>query len=176
VGAGDYHNRGGVLGNVRRGARFWLQSFPDQLEGGDVGFIGLLPQCAIIVPLGLVSGFLEWNLHADSFWEVASFWVENFTTVALIEELYFRAVLLNLIEQAMPSRRKWVGIVVSSIVFGLWHTPRRNAIGDQALYIAFSFVAGCVYSGVYIMGGNNVLGSSITHSITDTVWEYALRS
>eukprot|EP00026_Physarum_polycephalum_P015483 Phypoly_transcript_16179.p1 GENE.Phypoly_transcript_16179~~Phypoly_transcript_16179.p1 ORF type:complete len:224 (+),score=20.73 Phypoly_transcript_16179:108-779(+) len=138
--------------------------------------IGLAPFLVIIIPIGMLSGFLKWNPQADTFWAVPSFWVENFTTVAVTEELYFRAVFLNLIHEVFPSKRKWIGVIFSSITFGLWHTPRRTDLGEQVMYILLSFIAGCIYSAVYILGGNNLLGSSVTHSIVDTVWEFVLRN
>jgi len=138
------------------------------------GFAGLLPLSVIIIPLGLLSGFLQFSTTLPSFWDVIAFWLENMTTVAITEELFFRAVFMNLVDVVFPSKRGWIAVCGSSLIFGLWHIPRRTNLVGQALYVVFAFIAGVIYSVVYKLGGNNIVGSSITHSITDTVWAFAL--
>lgn len=88
----------------------------------------------------LFLGFLKWNPEVSSFWEVPSYWIENFTTVAITEELYFRSVLLNLIHEVFPSKRKWIGVVLSSIAFGLWRIIFFMFLCFYVFYFIFYFL------------------------------------
>eukprot|EP01112_Ceratiomyxa_fruticulosa_P012999 TRINITY_DN3631_c0_g2_i1.p1 TRINITY_DN3631_c0_g2~~TRINITY_DN3631_c0_g2_i1.p1 ORF type:complete len:369 (-),score=34.68 TRINITY_DN3631_c0_g2_i1:63-1169(-) len=149
--------------------RFWPLSIKELC----VALVGPLPLIILIVPIGLLSGFLHWPpSRTPVFWEIPAFYIENFTTVAITEELFFRAIIMNTVDELIPSRRGWLGVIIANVLFGIWHFPRRASIGDQALYGTFAFIAGCLYSIVYTLGNNNLFSSSITHSIVDTVWAF----
>ena len=135
-----------------------------------------------VIPLGLLSGFLEWDelLIPSSFMEVFSLWWENVVSIAITEELLFRVVLMNGLNTRMEGSKYnkggWMGLLFSSTVFGLMHIPRRN--GDmisQALYTLFAFISGLCYGGAYILSGNNIIAPVLTHSLTDTIWAFLFR-
>lgn len=145
-----------------------------------IGFLFAVLLGIPIIPLGLWTGFLNLNwdeLVIPSFLDVICLWWENILTVAITEEIFFRVVLMNGINQGIKryNRFGWVGLFCSSIVFGLMHLPRRGELIPQLLYGLFAFIAGLCYGGSYILSGNNIIAAVISHSITDTVWAFLLQ-
>ena len=150
-----------------------------------IAFIFLVFLGIPIIPLGLLSGFLVWDeIIIPSFLEVFALWWENIVSIAITEELFFRVILMNGLNQHLKqedSIRKynkggWIGLLFSAIVFGLMHLPRRSGdIISHLLYASFAFISGLCYGGSYILSGNNIIAPVITHSVTDTVWAFLFR-
>jgi len=82
-------------------------------------------------------------------------------TVPVAEELAFRGFLLRRftssdVDSVVPNRSMWLGIAVSSLVFGLLH-------GERWLT---GILAGLVYAGVYVRTGR--IGEAVlAHSVTN---------
>ena len=85
-------------------------------------------------------------------------WIAVALTAGLCEELLYRGWLLNLIGNALGS--VWVGLLVSSIVFGLAHAyqGRNGIIGASVL--------GVVFGAVFVLSGTLILGQ-ILHTAID---------
>jgi len=140
-----------------------------------IGIGVLIPLLGIIVPLGILSGFLHWPpSETPSALDVISLWWENVLTVAITEELFYRVILFNGINHTWPSKYNWKGFVFSSIMFGLMHIPRESELEMQAIYASFAAVAGVCYASAYYFSGNNIVAAIISHSVTDTVWSFVL--
>jgi len=144
----------------------------------DIGLTlgALLGFGAIIIPVGLYTGFLHWPPeHIPTFIEVFTLWLENVLTVAITEELFFRMVIMNGINQTFPSKSGFYGLLISAGMFGLMHWPRMAGhLTDQILYVSFAFVAGIFYGETYRWSGNNIIAAVLTHSLTDTAWSFLL--
>lgn len=93
---------------------------------------------------GIEAPELDWELAKLAFFQVI--------VVALPEELFFRGFLLNLLEKAMPPKRRiWGGgvgkaLVIAAVLFALTHVlvmfdPRRLAVFFPALLFGWMYSA-----------------------------------
>ena len=140
-----------------------------------IGIAVLIPLFIAIVPLGIYLGFLSWPPSSTpSFLDALSLWWENVLTVAITEELFYRCVMFNGINQTWPSKWNWKGLLLSSALFGLMHIPRESKLDMQAMYACFATIAGALYACAYYLSGNNIIAAVISHSVTDTVWAFVL--
>jgi membrane protease YdiL (CAAX protease family) len=122
-----------------------------------------------------LTGFLTWqSFRLPNLLDALCGWWENVLTVAITEEIFFRVVLMNGINQGITKYNKfgWIGLLVSATVFGLMHLPRRSDIVEKALYGTFAFISGFTYGGAYIVSGNNIVAAVICHSFTDAIWSF----
>jgi membrane protease YdiL (CAAX protease family) len=92
-------------------------------------------------------------------------WVAVALTAGVCEEILYRGWLLNLFGNALGS--VWVGLVISSIVFGAAHAyqGRNGIIGTGVL--------GIVFGGVFVLSGALLLGQ-ILHAGIDLQNGFAL--
>lgn len=92
-------------------------------------------------------------------------WIVVALTAGICEEFLYRGWLLNLFGNALGS--VWVGLTVSSIVFGAAHAyqGRNGVIGTSVL--------GIVFGGVFVLSGTLVLGQ-ILHAGIDLQNGFAL--
>lgn len=90
--------------------------------------------------------------------------------IALPEELFFRGLLLNLLERRIGTQR---ALLVTSLLFGLAHFNKR-AVYFNWRYVILAAVAGVFYGQAWL-ASRRVLTSSITHATVDTVWSIWLR-
>jgi uncharacterized protein len=92
-------------------------------------------------------------------------WVAVALTAGVCEEFLYRGWLLSLFSTALGS--VWVGLVVSSIVFGAAHAyqGRNGIIGTGVL--------GIVFGGVFVLSGTLLLGQ-ILHTVIDLQNGFAL--
>ncbi len=93
-----------------------------------------------------------------SVWKVMIEGIVYYAGVAIVEELYIRGLLLNLIEELAcknPNRTN-IAIVASAVIFGLGHIP--GVIGMGALVVAFKVAStvgmGLFFGMVYKKSGN----------------------
>jgi len=141
-----------------------------------IAFGSLLGFGAIVIPLGLYSGFLHWPPeNVPTFIEVFTLWLENVLTVAITEELFFRMIIMNGINQTFPTQSGIYGLLVSASMFGLMHWPREAGhLTLQMLYTSFAFISGLFYGEAYRWSGNNIIAAVLVHSWTDTAWSFLL--
>ena len=97
----------------------------------------------------------------------------NWLTIAVPEELAFRLILSGQIEKRWESRA--LAIAVSSVAFGVWHTPRMEGFGRYA-YIVLASFCGAVYNSCYQLSGRNILAPALLHAMIDTLWIAAFRA
>lgn len=123
----------------------------------------------VALALGFALGFL--HLHAISgnpAWFSAS-WLFTLFFVALPEEIFFRGILLQLLEKRMGTR---AALLTSAILFGLAHFNKRAIFNWR--YIILAAIAGIFYGRSYL-ANRRVLSAGITHATVDTVWSIWLR-
>ena len=135
-----------------------------------IGLREFLYYTPIALALGLLMGFL--HLHrilSNPLW-FGSGWIFTLFFIAVPEELFFRGLLLNMLEQRVGTRR---ALVLTAVVFGLAHFNKRTAFFNWR-YVILAAIAGVFYGRAWL-AQRRVLASSITHATVDTVWSIWLR-
>jgi hypothetical protein len=138
--------------------RFSLRSLRDSL----LAFAGF---AVIALPLGFGLGFVAWNPQWRSVWALLFDYATIFLFVAVLEELFFRGLLQNLLEGSLRSRYAAQG--VAAVIFGLSHI--RHAPFPNWRYVALATVAGWFYGSAY-RNNRSLMASSATHALVDTLW------
>jgi membrane protease YdiL (CAAX protease family) len=133
-----------------------------------------LREFAFFTPMAILLGFALSFLHlhatlANPLW-FAGGWLFTILFIAIPEELFFRGLMLNMLERRFGTRP---ATVVSSLLFGLAHFNKRAAYFNWR-YVILAAVAGVFYARAW-MAERRVLTSSITHATVDTVWSIWLR-
>ena len=119
----------------------------------------------IAIPLGLALRFTAWNPRWRGLALFGADYLEIFLFIALLEELFFRGFLQNLISNSLKSW-KW-GQLIASCLFGLFHI--LHAPFPNWRYVALATVAGWFYGSAFRQGGS-LAASSLMHAMVDTVW------
>lgn len=120
---------------------------------------------AIALPLGRALHFITWNPHWHGVARFITDYLEIFLFIALLEELFFRGFLQNLLTRTF--RERWAGQALASILFGfshIFHAPVPNW-----RYVLLASIAGWCYGSAYRASGT-ILASGLTHALVDTTW------
>jgi uncharacterized protein len=124
----------------------------------------------IALALGLATQFLHIHYTRSSLAEFAAGWFFTLFFIAMPEELFFRGLILNLLERRIGAR--WA-LAVTAILFGLAHFNKRTSFFNGR-YVLLAAVAGVFYGRAWL-DRRRLLSSSITHATVDTVWSIWLR-
>ena len=116
--------------------------------------------------LGLIG---DYN-YTPTFWKVLIEGFIYYISVAFIEELYVRGLLLNFIERLLKEKRNatLIAITVSSLIFSLGHIP--GMIGQDALTIVCRLIWTSmlgIFLGVTYKKTNNLWIPIALHTIID---------
>jgi membrane protease YdiL (CAAX protease family) len=123
----------------------------------------------VALALGFALGFLHLHrISGNPAW-VGAGWLFTLFFVALPEEIFFRGILLNLLEKKIGTRS---ALMVSSVLFGLAHFNKRAVFNWR--YVILAAIAGIFYGRSYL-ANRRVLSAGITHATVDTVWSIWLR-
>jgi membrane protease YdiL (CAAX protease family) len=133
-----------------------------------------LREFAFYTPIAILLGFALSFLHfhptlANPAW-IAGAWLFTIFFIAIPEELFFRGLMLNLLERRIGTR---AATIVSSLLFGLAHFNKR-AVYFNWRYVILAAIAGYFYARAWL-ADRRVLTSSVTHATVDTVWSIWLR-
>lgn len=120
---------------------------------------------AIAIPLGFMLGFTSWNPRWRGVLDFALAYAQVLLFIAVLEELFFRGFLQNLLETSF--RSWWLGQLIASCIFGLFHI--LHAPFPNWRYVALASIAGWFYGSSYRSGGT-LLSSALLHAGVDTVW------
>jgi membrane protease YdiL (CAAX protease family) len=119
----------------------------------------------IALPSSLAMHFTRWNPRWPGALSFFLDYLQIFLFIALLEELFFRGFLQNLLSKTM---RSWVaGQALVSVLFGLFHI--LHAPFPNWRYVALASVAGWFYGSAYRVSGS-LMASSLVHAAVDTVW------
>jgi uncharacterized protein len=134
-----------------------------------VGFREFALYAPVALGLGFALGFLHLHRIAGSPAWVGAGWLFTLFFVALPEEIFFRGILLNLLEKKIGTRG---ALLVSAALFGLAHFNKRAIFNWR--YVILAAIAGVFYGRSYL-SGRRLLSAGITHATVDTVWSIWLR-
>lgn len=98
-------------------------------------------------------------------------WVMIAVLTPIAEELFFRGLMLRAIG------RRWslpIGVVVSSLVFGLFHFESSGGIGHGLFIVAVTATYGVVFALLVVRAGGRLGPAIIAHSCVNTVGVVAL--
>lgn len=135
-----------------------------------IGLREFLYFAPIAVALGFALGFLHLHRTLGSPIGFAAGWLFTLFFVALPEELFFRGLMLNMLERHVGSKR---ALAITSLLFGLAHFNKRAASFNWR-YVILAAIAGVFYGRAWL-AERRLLASSITHATVDTVWSIWLR-
>lgn len=132
--------------------------------------VGVLLVCfagfaAIAIPLGYGLGFIAWNPQWRGVWALLFDFATIFLFVALLEELFFRGLLQNLLTGSL--RSAYVAQGVAAVIFGLSHI--RHAPFPNWRYVILATVAGWFYGLAYRKSGSLIVSATV-HALVDTLW------
>jgi membrane protease YdiL (CAAX protease family) len=114
------------------------------------------------VPIGLATGFLQWNPRLDAVRLVVAP-IAIYLVTGVPEEFLFRGLIQNVLERAIGR----AALPVASIVFGLAHLPDLR-------YVLLATLAGVAYGWVY-QKTRRITASAVTHALVDWIWVLLLR-
>jgi CAAX protease family protein len=123
----------------------------------------------IAIGLGIALGFIRFKPYLPIPWTVAAAWLVTFFFVALPEELFFRGLLMNLLERRIGTR---AALAISSVVFGLSHFNKPLPFNWR--YVLMATIAGVFYARAW-HDRRRLLSSGITHATVDVVWSLWFR-
>jgi len=135
-----------------------------RLSRRDVG-IALIATAAFAVvglPIGLLTGFLEWNPRPDAL-RLAVATIAIYLATGVPEEFLFRGLIQNTLERAIGR----AALPIASVVFGLAHLP-------DVRYVLLATLAGLAYGWVYL-ATRRITASAVTHALVDWIWVLLLR-
>ena len=120
---------------------------------------------SLAIPLGLAIRFLAWTPQ----WRGAQALVFDYATiflfVAVLEELFFRGLVQNLLEASLKSC--YAAQAIASVLFGLSHI--LHAPFPNWRYVALATLAGWFYGSAY-RRHRSLMASSAMHALVDTLW------
>ncbi len=125
----------------------------------------------IIIPFGLLTGFLSWNPQEFNILIIIVSFIGIYLTIALQEEFVFRGIIQNELTKLQKvksnSYLEYAVIIVVTIAFALSHW--NNASPPYVYYyFVFAFIAGLAYALSYKKGG--LFASMFTHTLVDWMW------
>ncbi len=144
-------------------------SFLPRLIDFTVGLREFLFFTPIAIALGFALRFL--HLHrtpGNPAWFAAG-WLFTLFFIAIPEELFFRGLMLNMLERSLGTRRS---LGITAVVFGLAHFNKRAVFNWR--YVILAAIAGVFYGRAWL-AQRRILTSGVTHATVDTVWSIWLR-
>ena len=142
-----------------------------KLTRADVGnaLIALGAFALVGMPLGVVMGFIKLGFAPFD----AGGWLARLLAIyflnALPEELLFRGLIQNLIEQRFG--RDLRTLLAAAILFGLSHLNNTTAFHHPPNwpYVIMATLAGLAYGWAWRRSGK-ITGSAITHTLVNFIW------
>ncbi|MGC1646784.1 MAG: CPBP family intramembrane glutamic endopeptidase [Candidatus Sulfotelmatobacter sp.] len=131
------------------------------------GLRELLFFAPVVIALGLALGFLHPHGNLPPFGKAILSWAGIFVFVAVLEELFFRAWVQNLLERRVGRN---AALVIASVLFGLSHFNKRSAQFNWR-YVLLATIAGIFYGRAW-RENRRVPASAITHTCVDWLWSW----
>jgi membrane protease YdiL (CAAX protease family) len=135
-----------------------------------IGLREFLYFAPIAILLGFSLRFLHFHRTLGSPVAFGAGWLFTLFFVALPEELFFRGLMLNMLERRLGVNR---ALAITSFLFGLAHFNKRAAHFNWR-YVILAAIAGVFYGRAWL-ARRRLISSSITHATVDTVWSLWFR-
>ena len=119
----------------------------------------------LVIGIGWAIGFIHPHRNIPPLGRTLISWVGIFVFVAVLEELFFRAWVQNLLERRVGRR---AALVIASVLFGLSHFNKRSAHFNWR-YVLLATIAGIFYGRAW-REQRRVPASAITHTFVDWLW------
>ncbi|MDQ2842782.1 MAG: CPBP family intramembrane metalloprotease, partial [Acidobacteriota bacterium] len=120
---------------------------------------------ALAIPSSLALHFTRWNPRWHGPLAFSLDYLEIFLFIALLEELFFRGFLQNLLSNSLGN---WLPAqLVVSLLFGLFHI--LHAPFPNWRYVGLASVAGWFYGSAF-RKTQNLMASALLHAAVDTTW------
>jgi uncharacterized protein len=122
----------------------------------------------IVIALGLALGFIHPHKNVPPVGRALLSWIGIFVFVAVLEELFFRTWVQNLLERRFSKR---AALLTASVLFGLSHFNKRN-FGSAHFnwrYMLLATIAGIFYGRAW-REQRRITASAITHTFVDWLW------
>ena len=129
------------------------------------GLRELLFFAPVVIAAGLALGFIHPHKNVPRIGQAVVSWIGIFVFVAVIEELFFRAWVQNLLERRVGRR---TALIIASVLFGLSHFNKRSAHFNWR-YVLLATIAGIFYGRAW-GEDRRVPASAITHTCVDWIW------
>jgi membrane protease YdiL (CAAX protease family) len=123
----------------------------------------------IAIGLGEWTGFIHFHSTVPAVGKTAASIVITFLLIALPEELFFRAILQNLLETRLG---RMPALFTAAILFGLSHFNHGATFNWR--YVLLAAIAGIFYGRAW-RARRQVLASVVTHTLVDVVWSIWFR-
>jgi uncharacterized protein len=119
--------------------------------------------------LGEATGFLHFHPTLPSLGKVAAAILFTALLIALPEELFFRAILQNLLETRLG---RYGALAAASILFGLSHFNHGARFNSR--YVLLAAIAGVFYGRAW-RAHREIVAAICTHTAVDVVWSIWFR-
>jgi len=113
---------------------------------------------------GFLLQFIGFHRLMPTLWEFCGGWIATFILIAIPEELFFRGILLNLLERRLGAR---TALLISAVVFGFSHFNKRAAFNWR--YVILATISGIFYGRAW-RNRRRLFCSGITHATVDAIW------
>jgi uncharacterized protein len=133
------------------GVREWLYFFP------------------FAMVFGYALHFIQFSARLHPPAVIGATFIGTFLLIAVPEELFFRGILQNLLE---PLTGRTKALMIASVLFGLSHFPKGAVFNWR--YVIMATIAGVFYGRAW-RERRQILASSLTHTLVDTVWSLWFR-
>lgn len=121
------------------------------------------------IPLGFFLRFIAWHPLDGGILQAAFSFIAIFIFIAVLEELFFRGVLQNLLEKTLAN--KYAARGIASALFGLSHIYHGF---PNWRYVIMAAIAGWFY-GTAWHNRRSVVAASLVHAAVDTLWRQFFR-
>jgi membrane protease YdiL (CAAX protease family) len=121
----------------------------------------------VVIAAGLALGFIHPHANVPTPAKAILTWVGIFVFIAVLEELFFRAWVQNLLERRLGRN---AALVIASILFGLSHFNKRSSHFNWR-YVLLATIAGIFYGRAW-RSERRVAASAITHTCVDWLWSW----
>lgn len=126
-----------------------------------LGFVLLL--MAIDIPTGIALKFITINVRQMKINQIVPMIFYYIGIVALLEEVFFRGTILNLLAKLFPKKNPFgLPLILSAVIFGLAHLKPPG-------YIIVATMAGFCYGTAYFIT-RRISTSILMHGTVDLIW------
>lgn len=130
------------------------------LRGTLIGCLGI----ALLALAAVLSGAIEWKFKLPTH-AAARYW-SNLIFTAIPEEGFYRGFVQNQLCRYMGNTKKgkWIALIATSLIFTLAHIYWSPSLD----ILAFVFLAGLLYGGVYLISGK-IESAILTHFLLNFI-------